>query len=114
MTLDIAATPVLARVLFMLMELLQEMNIEAALHELPIPVRRLLGDERAGADGCAKIRVHLHVRSRKHPPSCAKCVARCMGVATGRMRGTCPPGSKFLGRCPPPETRFLKTFFNVC
>ena len=36
------------------------------------PVSRLLGEERAGGDRCASMRVHLHVRSRRYPPSCVK------------------------------------------
>ena len=31
------------------------------------PVRRRLGDERAEADGCAKMCVQLHVHSRRYP-----------------------------------------------
>ena len=32
-----------------------------------LPVRRPLGDERAGADGCAKMCAQFHMRSRRYP-----------------------------------------------
>ena len=43
--------------------------------KLVIPVSRLLGDERAGANRLAKICVELHVRSCGYPPLCVRRIA---------------------------------------